>query len=144
MLRKSLLKLLSPDTPTGRIEPELRRLSLSTREEPSNFRVETDYPPDPERFSLWLEAEIGPKGQAGADRFEFHVCTPGWLAGEVADRRHQWGRFSLIVERWDYEQIRLVVEAICRRAAAPSWPDVSQKLAMYFLTEDAQWGDNFI
>ncbi len=40
-------------------------------------------PPDSEDCSVFIEVEIGPKGQEGADIFSFEVATPKFLMGKT-------------------------------------------------------------
>lgn len=112
----------------GPIKPELRSLYSVQMD------MERDHPSDPEYFSLAVDAEIGPMGKKGADRFTFEVCTPRWLAGETATGRHVWGIHRLIVSHWDPEVIRLAVGGLCDRISGPDWDSVARQLAQY-----AQW-----
>jgi hypothetical protein len=88
-------------------------------------------PPDPECFCLSVEAEIGARGEKGEDIFEFLVCSPCWLAQEVARAGYALGRFHLFLPRYDYARMRRIIEELCAQATGPDWDAVAGSLARH-------------
>jgi len=108
-----------------------RRAELQHLHFPDLPEPETSSPPDPADFALLVQALIGLEGEAGADTFSFVVVTPKWLARRVTADRPLLGRAHLIVEHYDYEQIRNEIVQCCRRAAGPGWPSVAAILSRF-------------
>ena len=109
MLRAELRALHSPDL------PDLAR----------------EVPEDPAHFGLLVEASIGPSGSLGEDLFNFVVCTPSWLARQVASGEYRFLRHYLLVQRYDYHLIQAALEKLCASISGPDWTSVAEKLARY-------------
>lgn len=84
---------------------------------------------DPSDVGEWIRVMAGPAGEAGEESFDLLVCTPAWLAREVAKNGPQVGRHYLIVESWDAARVRSIVTHLFERETAENWPRLGEKLA---------------
>lgn len=92
----------------------------------------TSYAPeDPSRFSVLVQAIIGPEGQVGGESFDFVFCTPLWLAVQLERQPYVIGRHYVLVSGYSLELIETVVRELCARATAPDWESVATYLARY-------------
>jgi hypothetical protein len=100
--------------------------------------LETHTPHLPDRFGIYVEAEIGPDGAEGADLFGVTVCSPLWLA-EAATRENPKGfefvRHRLVVDRWDADLIRRAIGDLCVHATGDGWNEIATKLSRYLAWE---------
>ena len=115
MIRPKLMGLYSADAPEG---------------EPAQF-----VPADPECCCLWVMAFVGEEGQEGHDTYQIGICTPRWLLTEGMERGYEWGRFLLIVPRWDYGLVVRAIDELLAEAAGPDWETVSDRLARFAWAE---------
>lgn len=77
------------------LQPELRSLTGQIDEDLSELT------PVSGSFCHTLRAEIGAKGEKGADAFEFDVCSPEWLERELERYPILPGGPRLIAKRFD-------------------------------------------
>lgn len=101
------------------ITPELKSLNSTDLD-----RVAL--PADPEDCSVALDAEIGPKGQEGSDRFSFSVVTPKYLLREPLPR---WGRGYLIVESFSWVAAEWALQQLLDHSRRDTWQEVSVTLS---------------
>jgi hypothetical protein len=95
--------------------------------DPMDSRV----PDDPDNFLIAVQATVGPAGEPGGDTFAFVVCTPRWLASELASSPYLFARHYLIVARYDYAVIHNAISKIVAGTSGLSWDDVAQRIARY-------------
>ena len=88
-------------------------------------------PQDPTNFGFVVTAAIGPKDAEGVEVFDFFVCTPRWLAANIPERGYEWGRFKLILPRWDDDALLPALTDLCAQATGPDWESVAARLARY-------------
>lgn len=88
-------------------------------------------PPDAENFCILVQAGIGPRDEAGADTFDFLVCTPRWLLETTGDGAWRFGRHLVIVQQYDAKVIRAAIESLCENALSGSWEEVAAYLGGY-------------
>jgi hypothetical protein len=94
--------------------------------------LENAAPPDPEKFCLLVQAMVGPAGDdEGEESFDFLLCTPTWLAGDLAAQKYIWGRHYLIVPRYDFATLQAAVQQICAQAEGSDWDAVAAVLSRY-------------
>lgn len=105
----------------------------SLRSPEMDIRIE--YPSDSTNFIVLLEAEIGAVGIEGSTLFRFDVCTPSWVSTSIADTGSMWGKATLIVEEWNYENIHGVVATLCERTTSDSWQGIVQQLTPFATSE---------
>lgn len=96
----------------------------------TTFRPEHD-----ELFSIYVEAMIGPAGDAGEERFGFTVCSAGWLAAQVSGARFHWGRGCLVIARAELSTIDLAVRHLCGMVKGETWPELAGQLAHFTFWE---------
>lgn len=84
-------------------------------------------------FDCWIpvEAEIGVRGEAGADTFTFYVCTPNRLARSVQRTPYQFGRHLLIVEKFDWSVVESAIQSLLETLTADSWGDLAIRIGRY-------------
>ncbi len=89
-------------------------------------------PDDPEHFAAEVTAYIGPAGGRGAELFEFHVCTPRWLAEQASmPKGFAFLRHHLLVGRWDAGLVERAIRDLCLRTEGEDWQEVATKLSRY-------------
>lgn len=91
-------------------------------------------PPDPESFSILVEALIGEEGPA-ADTFSVIVATPDQIASHIPESGQLSGRGYLIVRRYDYAAIRATIDGWVRESAAETWEQSAAQLCKHMLWE---------
>jgi Immunity protein 8 len=82
-------------------------------------------------FSVLVQLLVGPVGGDGEESFELVVCSPDWLAGQIARVGRIAGAHHLIVNDWAWHEI---ADLCARRVAAlegPSWRTVAQSLNQF-------------
>lgn len=92
-------------------------------------------PEDPRDCWVPIEADIGVKGESGADIFTFYVCTPGRLARTLGQVPHQFGRHLLVVERFDWSVVEAAIRELIADLSASSWDELAEKIGRYGLWE---------
>lgn len=91
--------------------------------------LETFRPEDPENFQLSVALRIGPTDAEGGDFFYVSICTPSWLAKRVATGGPEWGTASLVVKRWDRDEIERFLQRWVATARGASWQDLASNLS---------------
>jgi hypothetical protein len=84
-----------------------------------------------EPFQVLIQAMIGPDSGPGEESFDFLVCSPSWLAQEVADGGYQFGRHRLVVAQFDLAVIRNAIESICEGAEGDDWRTIAGQIARH-------------
>lgn len=92
---------------------------------PDIEEVERFAPPDPRRFAYLLQLMIGPEGLEGEESFDVVICTADWLAGRLSASGVLSLRHHLLVDGYDWPQIRRFVEAYLDSIDADSWGAVA-------------------
>jgi hypothetical protein len=76
-----------------------------------------------------LQAMFGPDDGPGEESFEIVVCTPSWLAQELAESGGiLMGRHYLFVGRYDLNKIKQFVLDYAKDCGGNTWREVAQKL----------------
>lgn len=92
----------------------------------------TEGPPGAVEFGVNVTALLGPAGGEGEESFQLTVCTPAWVAENVAmPKGFAFLRHHLVVERWDEELVRRAIQDLCLRNEGSDWPEVATKLSRY-------------
>lgn len=107
------------------LKPELRSLSGQIDEDLS------DLTPVSGSFCHTLRAEIGAKGEKGAEAFEFDVYSPEWLENELESFPILPGGPRLIAKRFDPVVIEEYVRKRLLHATGPDWQTIATKLAQW-------------
>lgn len=87
------------------------------------------WPDDVSSFGTWIRAYIGPQGEAGSEAFDIQVCTPDWLKSQCAAEGPMWGRHMLIVETYDYDAIKGLIERYVESSEGDDWASIAGKLS---------------
>lgn len=83
-------------------------------------------PPDSEDCSVFIEVEIGPNGQEGADIFSFEVVTPKFLTGKTERR---WGRGLLIMDTFSWSGVEKALQKLLMHCARQTWEETAKEIA---------------
>ena len=109
-------------TTQAKVQPELRSLTGQIDEDLS------DVHPVSGSFCHTLRAEIGVRGQSGAEAFEFEVCSPEWLDTELDNYAIFHAGKRLITKRFNPEEVEEYVRKRLLHATGPDWQTVAAKL----------------
>jgi hypothetical protein len=86
-------------------------------------------PADPAKFSILVQAMIGPQGGDGEESFDVQVCTPRWLEADHNGGDIISGRHMLIVLKFDYDALKRYFEHAAASVTGADWDEVAQKLS---------------
>ncbi|WP_238151952.1 MULTISPECIES: Imm8 family immunity protein [Xanthomonas] len=89
--------------------------------------LKKEQPDDPSCFIEQLRAVIGPEDFEGGDDFFIDVCTADWIK-----KKHyglKWGRFMLIVDKYNYEEIYKFISEYIGKFEEASWNELATKLS---------------
>lgn len=118
------------------------RGSLKGLHSPDLVDMQVSAPPNPENFSILVQAMIGPEGEDGSETFDFVVCSPQWLEDNVPEEGHLFARHHLILKSYSYKTIWHAIERLCQRTWGRNWEEVANKLAQYGHWEFEDYQDN--
>ena len=96
---------------------------------------------NPAEVGEWIRVLAGPQGAAGEESFDLLVCTPTWLAREVAESGPQVGRHRLIIDTWNAANVKRVVAEFFEREVADDWLGLAPKLARIGHWEFEDYGE---
>ena len=97
-------------------------------------------PADTEDCAIFCEAEIGIKGEEGAEIFSFTVVTPKFLAHQTG---YRWGRGYLLVNFFSWEVVKEALNKLITRCNQESdWPEVAHELNKELIWEFEYYRDN--
>ena len=85
-------------------------------------------PDDPGNCAVLMEAELGPKGQEGAEIFTFVVVTPKWLEANVECR---WGRGYLLVPEFSWHELERMLGRLVSATSGESWDEIANSLSKF-------------
>lgn len=96
-----------------------------------NLSLENYSPENPDNFSLFIQAMIGPLGEEGEESFNFLVCTPKRLTSELEDNGFLFGKAYLFVREYNYKVIHKTIKDLCDRIYGDNWNVIAQKLSRF-------------
>lgn len=82
-------------------------------------------PPDPDCCQVFIEAEIGPQEDEGAEMFSFCVVTPQYLQKEGVTR---WGKGLLVVNSFTWQEAENRLTKLLSHCPGQTWGEVARKL----------------
>jgi len=90
-------------------------------------------PGDPANVGILVRSVLGVSEEPGEDSFDVMVCTPNWLADHLHHHpeRHIFGRHHLIVQRWDYVELRKIITGLIERLDGQDWHEFGTRLDGY-------------
>src|SRR5687767_13594240 len=106
------------------------RAELRYLNSPDVWDLVTHKPEDPQNFGFLVQAMVGPVGELGEESFDFVVCTPRWLAGQVIERGYLFGRHYLFLDSYDYSLLKRAIESLLG-IEGPDWPTLAEQLNRY-------------
>ena len=123
-----------PGRTAEHVRAELRRLksSMLAPETLESYQPESD-----DDFGILIDAEIGPAGEEGGERFSFTACSPSWLTdvSRGSPEAFRWERARLVLPAWDLALVRRAVADLCRHTSGEDWADVANKLDRFMSWE---------
>lgn len=108
------------------MKPELKGMWIDS----SEYILENFQPKNDDDFFLLVNLKIGPNSEVGADYFQFQVCTPEWLCKNQWSP--EWMRHTLLVRKYNYDEIINEVKQIIEKCNGKDWTEVSLKLSRHF------------
>jgi hypothetical protein len=100
--------------------------------------TEPELPADPQHCIVLIQAMVGPDEGQGEESFDFCVATPSYLQEQSGTR---WGRGLLIVESFDWSEVRRAVEQRLSTVQADTWDKVGFELNKELLWEFDNYRD---
>lgn len=82
-------------------------------------------------FLITVEADIGPENEMGAETFTFNVISPKRLSHMGMEGEIQLGRGLLIMNDYNYEQVKQRIATLLKGCARDTWREVSMMVAKY-------------
>jgi hypothetical protein len=104
------------------------RAELKRLHSPDVFDLRTFVPADPERFSLFVQAMVGPLGEDSSESFDVVLCTPLWLQEQIQGTGPVLGLHHIIVVEYNYDEVFRFVRAFCDRCEGKTWHEVAAKV----------------
>jgi hypothetical protein len=89
------------------------------------------YVPEEEAFCISVTAKIGAIGEAGADNFDFDVCSPQWLEVALQGEKVISGRHKLFMTGFSLAALEAYVTKRVRQAEGLDWQSVAEKLSRW-------------
>jgi hypothetical protein len=119
---------MSPDAGTLRsVRAALRRLHSPDADPLTEFA-----PDDPESFSIFVQALIGPQDAEGEESFNFTITTASWLAEQSApEKGFEFLQGVLLLSRWDHDIVVRAISDLCRKTEGGTWEEVAMSLSRY-------------
>lgn len=135
---------------------------------PTAGSIDEFRPPNPEHFGARVQVFIGEVSDSLSDSFDIVVCSPSWMAEQVASG--QWERFSgespsampdevvagsgiWFMRRWDKTKFEAAVRTVCETCSpGPDWGSVASRIGRVLPWEfsyrydehvDQRYGDSF-
>ena len=102
---------------------ELKRLHSPDAPDLARF-----VPEDPLRFSILVQALVGPEGTEAEESFDLRVCSIEWLR-DLVQSRPVIGVHHLVVDRYDYNKVFSTIARFCEKCQGPTWTDVAMRLS---------------
>lgn len=112
-----------PGRTAEHVRAELRRLksSMLAPETLESYQPESD-----DDFGILIDAEIGPAGEEGGERFSFTACSPSWLTdvSRGSPEAFRWERVRLVLPAWisPWSDVQSPTSVATRQArTGPTW-----------------------
>jgi len=89
------------------------------------------YVPQREAFCVAVTAHIGPVGEAGAELFNFDVCSPQWLEQLLLTDTVISGRHMLFMDGFRLRDLEAYIAKKASQADGPNWATVAERLSRW-------------
>ena len=94
-----------------------------------------DKPDDPKEGRILVSAEIGFEGSAGADRFDFHVCSVRWVQKQLQRESHLVGRGLIVVNEFEWKLVENAIRELVERIRVETWDQAATALSRFAFWE---------
>ena len=115
---------------TPNSDPDTKQAQLKTLFGNSGELLE-ELQPIEGSFCHTLRAEIGVRGEKGADAFEFDVCSPEFLESETENHPVFSGENLIIMKRFDPDRVEEFVHKRLRHATGKDWGEMAGKIGKW-------------
>jgi hypothetical protein len=105
------------------VRAELKRLHS-----PDAYDLRAFIPLRPDHFGLFVQAMVGPTGDDSEESFDFMVCTPAWLAGQVQIEGPLLVRHHVVVAAYDFNALERFVRSFCEECTGATWREAGAKV----------------
>ena len=106
------------------MKAELKRLHS-----PDAYNLEKFKPQDPTKFSILIQAMIGPEGKEGEESFDIEVCTPRWLEDAFNEGDVIIGCHYIIVMEYNFQKIDRAIRDYIDMCTGKDWCEIAGKLS---------------
>jgi hypothetical protein len=104
------------------------RAELKRLHSPDAADLRSFEPSHPQRFSLFVQAMVGPAGEDSYESFDFTVASPDWIRMKVEADGPIVGFHHVIVAKYDYAELVDLVTAFCASCEGNTWQEVAAKV----------------
>jgi hypothetical protein len=104
------------------------KADLKRLHSPDAHDLQSFQPPDPECFSVFIQAMIGPEHDETFESFDLMVCSPAWLRQKVEEQGPVLGMHHLVVASFHYPTIEGAIKRFCARCLGDTWQEVALKV----------------
>lgn len=87
-------------------------------------------PEDPDRFSVWITATIGPDDSQGGDLFQFLVSARAGFKKEIANGAEKQ-QYVVVVETYDADMIQEELQRIVKECEGDTWMVSARNLTKF-------------
>jgi hypothetical protein len=107
------------------------RAAIRYLHSPDADDLESWTPEDPECFTLFVQAMVGPFGEEGEESFDFTFCSAAWIANRLGKDASYHLRHMVLLRKYDYAVVYDTIERVVRNAHGSDWSEVAEKIARY-------------
>lgn len=97
--------------------------------------IQTFEPPDPRDFGLYIELDIGPDSEEGADIFGTMVCSASWYLKEHGEEVSANRRGLVFIDEFNYLKLLQYFQDIVSSYEEDSWQQLASSLNEIFYWE---------
>ncbi|GLW06010.1 hypothetical protein Misp01_11400 [Microtetraspora sp. NBRC 13810] len=90
---------------------------------------ESEFPSDPDNFEVFIQVFVGPAEGGGSESFDITIYSPLRISAIVSEHGIFDGRHSLIVARFDKDQIESYLRRRIDSLTANDWSSLAEKVA---------------
>jgi len=98
---------------------------------PDTDDLENYSPEKYDEFCILIQAVIGPYKGVGEENFDFIVCTPRWIEGEIKKESMLFGKGYLIIKDYNYKLILRAIQDLCSRVSGDDWKTIANKISRF-------------
>lgn len=118
------------------IVAEVKHLHSSDIDDLEKYRPEKD-----DYFCVSIQVMYGVENGEGAESFQVGVCSPAWFEQELQGADIIDGRHYLIVNKFNYQEIRDFFVSFGNSCTGETWDEVAEKLSQIGYWEFEDYND---